>query len=228
MWNTQSRKRRSKPRSRRNNRCLAQPSPSGPTAWSASNESQAAHLAGSFLGAPHFQTVQPCGERTMSIRSNHDLRRWLAKEVLGTNLPRKPPKRESVLHPNQPARSVQYRAWIRSLPCAVCGTSFGVEAAHTGPHGVQQKASDYSCIPLCHPHHRTGNDALDKIGHLAFEQRFGLEIAAIIETLQIQSADIKVGSRCKISSIEVGRRRGQALHLGLSGTAEKGPLCRSA
>jgi len=165
----------------------------------------------------------------MSIRSNHDLRRWLAKEVMGKDLPGKPPKRESVLHPNQPARSVQYRAWIRSLPCAVCGTSFGVEAAHTGPHGVQQKASDYSCIPLCHPHHRTGNDALDKIGRLAFEQRFGLEIAAIIETLQIQSADIKVGSRCKISSIEVvGRRRGQALHLGLSGTAEKGPLCRSA
>jgi len=29
---------------------------------------------------------------------------------------------------------------------------------------------------------------LDKIGRLAFEQRFGLEIAAIIETLQIQSA----------------------------------------
>jgi len=81
--------------------------------------------------------------------------------------------------------------------------SFGVEAAHTGPHGVQQKASDYSCIPLCHAHHRTGNDALDKIGRLAFEQRFGLEIAAIIEILQIQSAPIKVGSGCKILTIEV-------------------------
>ena len=42
------------------------------------------------------------------------------------------------------------------------------------------KASDYSCIPLCVEHHRAGNDALDKIGRTAFEERLGLNIAALV------------------------------------------------
>jgi hypothetical protein len=85
------------------------------------------------------------------------LRRWLAREILDNP---------------QPERDPQYRAWIRSQPCAACGTHIGVEAAHTGPHGLGQKASDYTCIPLCYEHHRTGNEALDKIGHQAFQDRY--------------------------------------------------------
>jgi hypothetical protein len=39
---------------------------------------------------------------------------------------------------------------VRTLPCAGCGSTYAVEAAHTGKDGgMRMKASDYSCIPLC-------------------------------------------------------------------------------
>jgi hypothetical protein len=112
--------------------------------------------------------------------SSYALRRWLAREILDKDIPRKPPKRASVLHP-QPERDPQYRAWIRSQPCAACGTQIGVEAAHTGSHALGQKASDYSCIPLCHQHHRTGNEAIHKIGRRAFQDRFSLDVEELIK-----------------------------------------------
>ena len=73
--------------------------------------------------------------------------------------------------------------WIRSLPCAACGSVFQIEAAHTGPHALNQKASDYTCIPLCAEHHRAGNDALDKVGRREFGQRFGLDVFALVSRL---------------------------------------------
>jgi hypothetical protein len=118
----------------------------------------------------------------MPIRSDWELRRWLAREIVGKDIERKPPKRASALH-SPPERNAQYRTWVRSLPCAVCETTFGVEACHTGPHGLQQKASDYSCIPLCIEHHRGGNAALDKIGRVAFEAKFNLRIGGLIKQL---------------------------------------------
>ncbi len=118
------------------------------------------------------------------IRSNYALRRWLAKEVLGRDLPRKPPEKASVLHPSKPARNARYRAWIGSLPCAACGTLQNVEAAHTGPHGFGEKASDYTCIPLCAEHHRTGPDALHKIGPERFQRRFSLDISQLVARLK--------------------------------------------
>jgi len=36
----------------------------------------------------------------------------------------------------KPVRNPGYLRWIRSLPCAVCRTTYAVEAAHTGPHGL--------------------------------------------------------------------------------------------
>jgi hypothetical protein len=115
------------------------------------------------------------------MRSAHALRRWLAREVLNQEIPRKPPKRTTQMR--GPARDWKYRAWIRSLPCAACDTATNVEAAHTGPHAVNQKASDYTCIPLCLQHHRTGDEALDKIGRAAFERRFNRDIAALVKRL---------------------------------------------
>ena len=83
-------------------------------------------------GLPHF-----CADvYTLPMLTHYQLRRWLAWEVVGKELPRKPPRRSSILHPNQPARNGHYRAWIRSLPCEACGTPCRVEAAHTGPHGL--------------------------------------------------------------------------------------------
>lgn len=56
-------------------------------------------------------------------------------------------------------RSRAHLAFVRSRPCAWCGTRVGVEASHHGERGMAIKASDYACIPLCgghkgcHTHH---------------------------------------------------------------------------
>lgn len=86
------------------------------------------------------------------MKTKRQLEVWLAQEILGKKIPRKPPQRASVLS-NKPPRDYKYRAWIRSLPSAVSGLD-GCQACHTGPHALGQKASDYSCIPLTPEEHR--------------------------------------------------------------------------
>ena len=46
----------------------------------------------------------------------------------------------------------------------------GIEASHTGPHGLGQKSSDFSAIPLCYQHHRTGKDSYHKLGPQKFSK----------------------------------------------------------
>ena len=49
-------------------------------------------------------------------------------------------------------RSEEYLAYVRSHPCIVCRKP--AEAHHAfGRQGVGSKASDFTCIPLCHRHH---------------------------------------------------------------------------
>jgi hypothetical protein len=83
----------------------------------------------------------------------------------------------------KPARNLKYLAWIRTRPCLVCGRIGGIEAAHTGPHGMGQKSPDTSAIPLCARHHRTGNDSYHKLGPRAFELHHGLDLRAIVRRL---------------------------------------------
>lgn len=108
------------------------------------------------------------------------LERWLAYAVHERRL-RKPPGRADTSR--GPARDYRYRAWIRTLSCAACGKENGTEACHTGPHGFNQKASDYTCIPLCVKHHRTGDRALDRIGRRQFEREFHLKISRLVGRL---------------------------------------------
>ena len=108
------------------------------------------------------------------------LQRWLAYEILDRVEPRPPQRAETS---GGPARDWRYRAWIRTLPCAVCGISQRIEACHTGPHGLNQKASDYTCVPLCVAHHRTGPDALDRIGRPQFEIRFQIDLLGLVRRL---------------------------------------------
>lgn len=83
--------------------------------------------------------------------------RYLYYQVHGEKPPRKPPQRSSG---RGPARNWKYRAWIRTLPCLACGSTYEVEAAHTGADGgMRQKASDYSCIPLCSDCHTQAPDS---------------------------------------------------------------------
>ena len=83
----------------------------------------------------------------------------------------------------KPKRDSRYLAWIRTLPCVVCGCARGIEASHTGPHGLGQKSSDLSAIPLCYRHHRTGKDSYHRLGPQKFAQMHDLNIPAIVRRL---------------------------------------------
>lgn len=83
----------------------------------------------------------------------------------------------------KPRRNLRYLAWIRTQPCLVCGAQRGIEASHTGPHGLGQKSSDTSAIPLCVRHHRTGNDSYHKLGPRKFALAHNLDIPAIVRRL---------------------------------------------
>lgn len=83
----------------------------------------------------------------------------------------------------KPVRNPVYLKWIRTLPCAVCRATRGVEAAHTGPHGLGQKSSDLSAIPLCGRHHRTGQDSYHKLGPRKFAEAHRLHIPAMVARL---------------------------------------------
>lgn len=118
------------------------------------------------------------------MKSNSALKKWLMREVHGIEVPRRPPQKASVLHPNKPARNWRYRAWIRTLPCAACGSDRNVEACHTGSDGGgSQKASDYSCVPLCTDCHTMGAGAYHRVGRADFERRNGLDLAALVKRL---------------------------------------------
>lgn len=83
----------------------------------------------------------------------------------------------------KPERNWRYLAWILKQPCVVCGARNGIEAAHTGPHGLGQKSSDRSAIPLCVRHHRTGNDSYHRLGARKFAQLHHLDIPALVRRL---------------------------------------------
>lgn len=117
------------------------------------------------------------------MMNNHQLRRWLMKEIHGVDLPRKSPQKAFSALGNPPARNWKYKAWIRSLPCAVCGSSPS-EAAHTGSDGgMRQKSSDYSCIPLCSDCHTQSPQAYHRIGRAEFEFAHNLDIAELVRRL---------------------------------------------
>ena len=51
------------------------------------------------------------------------------------------------------------------MPCIGCGVEGRIEAAHTGSDGgMSQKASDYSCVPLCADCHTQAPAAYHRIG----------------------------------------------------------------
>ena len=108
----------------------------------------------------------------------------------------------------KPIRNPQYLQWIRSLPCVVCRTTRAVEAAHTGPHGLGQKSSDLSAIPLCGRHHRTGDDSYHKLGPRKFAEVHQLNIRAIVARLSAKPV-IRVES-----GVFVGRFGNQDYELG--------------
>lgn len=161
-------------------------------------ETPAAPVVAIIEGLPEFEYVEiepPSLEEQLEIslravahqgfrnRAGGDpvtrLAQWLRFAVHGEYV-RRPRQRRRLYR--GPARDESYKAWIRRQPCC-CGCGRGpCDAAHTGPHGLGQKAADTTCIPLwwtCHA-------LMHRIGQEEFERRNGICIEYIIEGLNIQ------------------------------------------
>jgi hypothetical protein len=87
-----------------------------------------------------------------------------------------------------PERDRKYLAFIRSFPCLLCArlviTQHTLtEAAHTGPHGMSQKAPDDRALPLCGYHHREGVNSLHRLG-TAFWKEAGLDREKLVAYYQ--------------------------------------------
>ena len=118
------------------------------------------------------------------MKSGLQLRKWLAREVLGKTL-RKPLAKER----RGPLRDAAYLRWIRTLPCTTCGIEGRSEAAHTGRDGgLSQKASDLSCVPLCAGCHTIRPDSYHRIdgGRRAFERRYRVSLAWEVKRLNAE------------------------------------------
>jgi len=130
----------------------------------------------------------------------------------------------------KPNRSPRYLAWIRTQPCCVCGATQRIEASHTGPHGIGQKSSDSSAIPLCAKHHRTGNDSYHRLGPRKFAERHKLDIPAIVRRLSLKPT-IRIecgwfvsyisGQRYALSRTDAGIRRACARRFSFGGRAPR-------
>ena len=79
----------------------------------------------------------------------------------------------------KPERDREYLRFIKRLPCVACAKTWWVDACHTGPHGIGQKSSDYSAIPLCRVHHEEFDACRWK-----FAWKHHLDIPALIEMFQ--------------------------------------------
>lgn len=86
--------------------------------------------------------------------------------------------------PNPPERDWQYLKFIRRFPCIGCGATRFVEAMHVGPHGLGQKASDRDTLPGCAKCHRTGPEALHKIGPAKFQALHKISFMDLITYFQ--------------------------------------------
>ena len=104
-------------------------------------------------------------------------------------LERKPQRQQERKIRRGPPRDPSYRAWIRTLPCTICGSVWKVEAAHTGcDGGMSMKASDYSCVPLCKNCHTAAKGAYHRIGKFAFKRNYGIDLQALVKSLNVSWA----------------------------------------
>lgn len=68
-------------------------------------------------------------------------------------------------------RNNKYLAWVRSMPCLVCGTDQQIHAHHLighGTSGMGTKSSDLLTMPLCTEHHHE----LHTHGHKTFDKKY--------------------------------------------------------
>lgn len=121
--------------------------------------------------------------------------RYLRFAVLGKNEHPRRPRRRRVGY-RGPARDAGYRTWVRTLPCAACGSDFQVEAAHTGSDGgTALKASDYSCVPLCRGCHTGNPRSYHAIGRERFATLWSLDFGELVTRLNAAWESTRRGGR---------------------------------
>ena len=114
------------------------------------------------------------------MHNEDQLRSYLAWAIHG----RKPQRRATSPTRKGPPRDQAYLGWIREMPCIACGIEGRSVAAHTGTDGgMSQKASDYSCVPLCADCHTQAPGAYHRAGRGTFERRHGLSFAGAVARL---------------------------------------------
>ncbi len=117
-------------------------------------------------------------------------------------------------------RDPKYLNWIRTLPCLVCGSTWRIEASHTGPHGMAQKSPDRSCIPLCERHHRSSNDSYHKLGPKAFEEKHRLNLRRIVDDLNSKPV-IRISDNVFVTYCRGERYVLGPVHIGLRSAVRK-------
>lgn len=65
-------------------------------------------------------------------------------------------------------RDPEYLAWIRTLPCVICGNF--AEADHVRTRGAG--GTDRQAVPLCHTHHMERHT----IGIKTFQAKYGVDL----------------------------------------------------
>lgn len=67
----------------------------------------------------------------------------------------------------KPWRSKQYRLFVASKPCCICGSTYGVIPHHSKTGGMSTKCGDDLCVPLCFfCHEKMDNKRKDDIPNL--------------------------------------------------------------
>lgn len=82
----------------------------------------------------------------------------------------------STYRPGKPVRDQKYLKFIRAFPCVGCGRARRIEAMHTGPHGLGQKAGDDRALPGCQECHLE----LHAVGPETFQERRGISFEELI------------------------------------------------
>lgn len=79
----------------------------------------------------------------------------------------------------------QYMDTVARLGCCVCGGPAEIHHLLTGA-GMGQRADNYTCIPLCASHHRTGGYGIAiHAGKRTWEQRHGTELELLERTREL-------------------------------------------
>ena len=96
----------------------------------------------------------------------------------------------------------QHTAFVRSLPCCICGSRKQVESAHvrspSAAHGKQetgtgQRPEDIWTVPLCRAHHQDATDAQHRLGEAAFWSRHRLDPFTLALALWAATGDEQRG-----------------------------------